>query len=44
MKSINIKDAQAQLFQLISEVNDDFDPIMIINDQGKNAVLLSEDE
>ena len=39
---INIKEAQANLYQLVSDVNECFNPINIINSKGKNAILLSE--
>ena len=44
MSTINITNARANLFQLISDVNVGFNPITIVNNKGKNAVLISEDE
>lgn len=44
MNSININDAKQNLFQLISDVNKEFNPIKIISDKGGNAVLLSEND
>ena len=44
MTTINITNARANLFKLISEVNIGFNPITIVNNKGKNAVLISEDE
>lgn len=44
MKTINITKARANLYQLVSEVNIGFNPITIVNNKGKNAVLISEDE
>lgn len=32
------------MFQLVSDVNIGFNPITIVNNKGKNAVLISEDE
>ena len=32
------------LFQLVADVNVGFNPITIVNNKGKNAVLISEDE
>ena len=44
MRTINISKAREKLFQLVSEVNNGFNPITIVNNKGKNAVLISEDE
>ena len=44
MNTINITDAKQNLFQIVTEVNAGFNPIKIVNDKGKNAVLISEDE
>ena len=44
MSTINITNARANLYQLVSDVNDGFYPITIVNNKGKNAVLISEDE
>ena len=44
MSTINITNARANLYQLVSEVNVGFNPITIVNNKGKNAVLISEDE
>lgn len=44
MSSINITNARANLFKLVSEVNVGYNPITIVNNKGKNAVLISEDE
>ena len=32
------------MFQLVSDVNIGYNPITIVNNKGKNAVLISEDE
>ena len=44
MTSINITNARANLFKLVSDVNVGYNPITIVNNKGKNAVLISEDE
>ena len=44
MSTINIHNARANLYQLVSDVNVGFNPITIVNNKGKNAVLISEDE
>ena len=44
MNTINITNARQNLFQLVSDVNIGFNPITIVNNKGKNAVLISEDE
>ncbi len=44
MSTINITSARQNLFQLVSDVNVGFNPITIVNNKGKNAVLISEEE
>ena len=44
MNTINITNARQNLFQLVHDVNIGFNPITIVNNKGKNAVLISEDE
>lgn len=44
MQTINITNARQNLFKLVADVNIGFNPITIVNNKGKNAVLLSEDE
>ena len=44
MSTINITKARQTLFQLVTDVNIGFNPITIVNNKGKNAVLISEDE
>ena len=44
MITIDITKARANLFKLVSDVNVGFNPITIVNNKGKNAVLISEDE
>ena len=43
MTSINITKARAKLNQIVSEVNEFSQPITIINNRGKNAVLIGEE-
>lgn len=44
MSTINITNARQNLFQLVADENVGFNPITIVNNKGKNAVLISEDE
>ncbi len=44
MNTINITNARQNLYKLVSDVNIGFNPITIVNNKGKNAVLISEDE
>ena len=44
MGTINITNARQNLFQLVADVNVGFNPITIVNNKGKNAVLISEEE
>ena len=44
MGTINITNARQNLFQLVADVNIGFNPITIVNNKGKNAVLISEEE
>ena len=44
MTSINITKARVKLNQIVSEVNEYSQPIMIINNRGKNAVLIGEED
>lgn len=44
MSTINITNARQNLFQLVADVNVDFNSITIVNNKDKNAVLISEDE
>ena len=43
VSTINITNARQNLFQFVSDVNIGFNPIIIFNNKGKNAVLISED-
>jgi antitoxin YefM len=44
MTAINATNARQNLYKLISDVNANYEPITIMNNRGKNAVLISEDE
>ena len=44
MSTINITNARQNLFQLVADVNVGFNPITIVNNKGKNAVLISEEK
>lgn len=44
VNTINITNARQNLFQLVNDVNMGYNPITIVNNKGKNAVLISEDE
>lgn len=44
METINITNARDNLYRLASDVNVGYNPITIVNNKGKNAVLISEDE
>ena len=44
MDTINITKARQNLFKIVSDVNVGFNSIAIVNNKGKNAVLISEDE
>ena len=44
MSTINITSARQNLFKLVADVNVGYNPITIVNNKGKNAVLISEDE
>lgn len=44
MDAINITQARANLFKLVSFVNKNSEPVTLTNNKGKNAVLISEDD
>jgi len=44
MTSISITKARANLYKTVSDVNEYSEPIIITNNRGKNAVLVSEDD
>lgn len=44
MRTLDISKANKQLDKLIDDVNTNNIPLIIINDKGKNAVLISEEK
>lgn len=44
MATISITKARENLYQTVAEVNESSQPIIITNNRGKNAVLISEDD
>ena len=44
MTAISITKARANLYKIVSDVNEYSQPIIITNNRGKNAVLISEDD
>ena len=44
MTSISITKVRAKFNQIVSEVNEFSQPITIINNRGKNAVLIGEED
>ena len=44
MSTINITNDRANLYLLVADVNIGFNPVTIVNNKGKNTVLISEDE
>ena len=44
MTAINVTKARENIYQIISDVNTNSEPITITNNKGKNAVLLAEDD
>lgn len=44
MATISITKARENLYQTVAEVNESSQPILITNNRGKNAVLISEDD
>lgn len=44
MTTISITKARENLYQTVAEVNESSQPIIITNNRGKNAVLISEDD
>ena len=42
MNAISVTKARDNIYQLISDVNTNCEPITITNNKGKNAVLISE--
>ena len=44
MNAISVAKAKENIYQILSEVNDNSRPITITNNRGKNGVLISEDD
>lgn len=44
MSQISVTKARENIYQLLSDVNDNCQPIIITNKNGKNGVLISEDD
>ena len=44
MNYVNITNARKDLYNVVKEASVGYNPITIINNKGKNAVLISEDE
>ncbi|MGI5898215.1 MAG: type II toxin-antitoxin system Phd/YefM family antitoxin [Candidatus Dojkabacteria bacterium] len=44
MTTINITQARKDLFSLVEETNNTFNPIKIVNNRGGSAVLISEQD
>ena len=44
MNAITATKARANLFRIISFVNDNSQPITLTNSKGKNAILIGEDD
>lgn len=44
MNTISVTKARENIYQLLSDVNNNSQPITITNNRGKNAVLISEED
>jgi antitoxin YefM len=44
MKAISVTKARENIYQILSDVNTNSQPITITNNRGKNGVLKSEDD
>jgi len=44
MTAISVTKARENIYQILSDVNNNSQPITITNNRGKNAVLISEDD
>ena len=44
MNTINITAARDNFFKLVNDVNESSVPVTIVNNKGKNVVLISEDD
>lgn len=44
MTSISVTKARENIYQILSDINTNSQPIIITNSRGKNGVLISEDD
>lgn len=44
MSEISVTKARENIYQLLTEVNENCQPVIITNKSGKNGVLISEDD
>ena len=44
MSAVNITSARQNLYQLVKDVNSSSEPVLIYNNNGNNAVLISEND
>ena len=44
MSSISVTEARANLYKLLEQVNDNSSPMLITNKNGKNCILIGEDD
>lgn len=44
MTAISVTKARENIYQILSDVNNNSQPITITNNRGKNGVLISEDD
>ena len=44
MSVVNITNARQNLYQLVRDVNSSSEPVLIYNNNGNNAVLISEND
>jgi len=44
MTAISVTKARENIYQILSDVNDNSQPITITNNRGKNGVLISEED
>lgn len=44
MVAISVTKARQNIYQLLSDVNNNSEAVVITNNRGKNAVLISEDD
>ena len=44
MTSISVTKARQSIYKILNDVNENSEPITITNTNGKNAVIISEDD